>query len=82
MTITLNSEQEHAIQEAIDAGLIQSADELIDSAIARLPRAGSHSARASNLFELFEPLRGLLADEEIDHCFSRNPGSGRQVDLA
>lgn len=38
MTITLRPEQEKAIQHAIDAGVIHSLDELIESAIATLPR--------------------------------------------
>ena len=37
MTITLNSQQEAAIQEAIDKGVIRSVDEWIDAAIRELP---------------------------------------------
>lgn len=66
MTITLTPEQEQAIQEAIDAGLIRSADELLDSAIARLSRQDTIAARAKNLYELFDPVRGVLTDEEIE----------------
>jgi len=40
------------------------------------------AARAANLIELFEPVRGLLTDEEIDVVFSRNPSTGRPVDLS
>ena len=40
------------------------------------------AAEAENLFDLFAPVRGLLTDEEIDRCFSRNPSTGRLVDLA
>lgn len=82
MTITLNPEQEQAIQAAIDAGLIRSAAELIDSAIARLPLGGADVEKASNLFELLEPVRGLFTDEEIDRCFSRSSSAGRSVNLA
>ena len=32
--------------------------------------------------ELFEPIRGLLTDEEVDTLFSRNPSAGRPVDLS
>jgi hypothetical protein len=42
----------------------------------------SRVAKASNLMELFEPIRGLLTDEEVDTLFSRNPSAGRLVDLA
>jgi len=41
MTITLKPEQERAIQEAIQAGLIQSVEEFIETAIGALPRADS-----------------------------------------
>lgn len=38
MTITLNSDQERAIQEAIRAGVVTSVDQFIDTAIEALPR--------------------------------------------
>ena len=38
MTIVLKPDQEKAVQEAIEAGLIQSVDELIEAAIGALPR--------------------------------------------
>ena len=38
--------------------------------------------QAVNLLELFEPVRGLLTDEEVDTLFSRNRSPGRPVDLA
>jgi hypothetical protein len=41
MTIILKPEQERAIQEAIDAGLIRSVDEFIDTAIDALPHSES-----------------------------------------
>ena len=42
----------------------------------------SRAAEAANLMELFEPIRGLLTDGEVDMLFSRNPSIGRPVDLA
>ncbi len=54
----------------------------------RLPRGGfpmgekSRVAKASNLMELLEPIRGLLTDEEVDTLFGRNPSAGGPVDLA
>ncbi len=39
MTITLQPEQEQAIQEAIRTGTFRSIDEFIDAAIATLPTA-------------------------------------------
>jgi len=41
----------------------------------------SREGKATNLMELFEPIRGLLTDEEVDTLFSRNPSTGRPVDL-
>ena len=82
MNITLLPHQEKAIEAAISAGVIHSVEELIDAAISRLPQRvepGSVAARAKNLVELFEPVRGLFEDGELD--FSRNRSSGRPVDL-
>lgn len=41
MTITLTPDQERAIQQAIDAGLVRSVDEFIETAIEALPHQGS-----------------------------------------
>ena len=40
MTIMLRPDQERAIQEAIEAGLIDSVDQLIDTALQALTRKG------------------------------------------
>jgi hypothetical protein len=42
----------------------------------------TRAAKAANLLELFAPIRGLPIDEEVDTLFSRNPSTGRPVDLA
>ena len=76
--------QEKAIEAAINAGVINSVEELIDSAIAHLPPViapSTRAAQAANLVDLFEPIRGLLTDEEIDVMFKRNPSSARPVDF-
>jgi hypothetical protein len=39
------------------------------------------AAQPANLMDLFEPMRGLLTDEEVDTLFARNPSTGRSVDL-
>ena len=57
--------------EAYAAGLLEEA--------ARLP---SGAGQAANLVDLCEPIRGLLGDDEIDRLFSRNPSTGRPVDLS
>jgi hypothetical protein len=47
MTIVLKPDQEKALQEAIDAGVIGSVDEFIDTAIGALPHnSGEQSSRA------------------------------------
>jgi hypothetical protein len=84
MTITLLPRQQKAIEAAIQAGVIHSVEEFLDSAIATLPQPespGSRAAQAANLVELFEPIRGLLTDVEVDTLFIRNPSTGRPVDL-
>jgi Arc/MetJ-type ribon-helix-helix transcriptional regulator len=67
MTITLQPEQEQAIQEAIRTGTFRSIDEFIDAAIATLPTvpAAERSTvpRKSRLWELREGLN--LGDTSI-----------------
>ena len=87
MIITLLPHQEQAIEAAIHAGVIRSVEEFVDSAIAYLPRpmppaAYQRAAQATNLIDLFEPVRGLLTDEEVETLFKRNPSPGRPVDLS
>jgi hypothetical protein len=84
LNITLLPHQEKAIEAAINAGVIHSVEELIDSAIAHLPPAiapSTRAAQAANLVDLLEPIRGVFTDEEIDAMFKRNPSSARPVDL-
>ena len=62
MTITLQPEQEQAIEQAIRIGAIRSVDEFIDAAIAKLPNSTAHTAepaagpRKSRIWELREGL--------------------------
>ena len=61
MTITLQPDQERAIQEAIRAGAFRSVDEFIDAAIAILPNTAEAEPsapplRKSRLWELREGL--------------------------
>ena len=39
------------------------------------------SRKATNLYDLFAPVRGLMTDEEVDLYFSRTPSSSRPVDF-
>ena len=82
MTIILRPHQEKAVQAAIDAGLIGSVDEWIDSAVAKLPKPQDLPAaavQAKSLIDVFAPIRGMFEDGELD--FSRNPSTGRPSDL-
>ena len=82
MNITLLPHQEKAIEAAIHAGVIHSVEELIDSAISRLPKVTpsvTAAPQATNLVDLFEPIRGLFKEGELD--FSRDPSIGRPLDL-
>lgn len=36
---------------------------------------------ATNLYDLFAPIRGLLSEEEVDLYFSRTPSASRSVDF-
>jgi hypothetical protein len=45
MTIVLKPDQERAIQEAIQAGLIQSVEEFIETAIEALPHSDGGTSR-------------------------------------
>jgi hypothetical protein len=83
VNITLLPHQEKAIDAAIHAGVIHSVEELIDSAISRLPQVAPSIAAASqatNLVDLFEPIRRLFKNGELD--FSRDPSPSRLVDLS
>lgn len=85
MTITINIRPEVqaalARQAAAQGSAVEAyAAELLEEAVQASPSTPAPTAR--NLFELFEPVRGLLTDEEIDHLFRRNPSTGRPVDLS
>ena len=74
MTISLLPHQEKALQAALNAGVIGSVEEFVDSALAQLPDPHPRAQpelEAMTLVELCEPLRGLFEEGELD--FSRNP---------
>ena len=78
-------ETEARIQRYLQSGQFHDLDELLTKALDALPKpvapSNAHVAGAANLVELFEPVRGLLTDEEIDTIFSRNRSPGRPIDL-
>lgn len=61
-------------------GCFHDTDDPIEKALDALDekdvKPAAASAAAKNLVELFEPIRGLLSNEEIDAMFSRNPSIG------
>jgi hypothetical protein len=89
MTITLDIAPEVQAELARQAaaqgrGLEAHAARLLEEAVHH-PSAASRHKRPpgrKSLVELFEPLRGLFKDEEIDALFSRNKSTGRPVDLS
>jgi hypothetical protein len=80
MTIHPRPDQELRIQEALRAGLIGSAEDVIDAGLEHLRERQSPPAARSpqSLKEVFDAARGLADDVD----FSRNPSTGRPVDLA
>ena len=79
MTIHPRPDQETKIQEALQAGLIQSAEEVIDAGLERLrERAASSPRSPQSLKDVFDAVRGLAEDAD----FSRNRSTSRRVDLA
>jgi len=79
-------EIEARIQRYLQSGQFHDLDELLTKALDALPepaaQSSTHAEPAANLVELFEPVRGLLTDEEIDTIFSRNRSPSRPIDLA
>lgn len=41
----------------------------------------ANASKASNLYDLFAPVRGLLTDDEVDLYFNRTPSTSRPVDF-
>jgi Arc/MetJ-type ribon-helix-helix transcriptional regulator len=58
MTITLTPDQERAIQEAIESGMIGSVDEFLEKAIEALPCQGSET-------QGFDPAKARQAAERM-----------------
>lgn len=82
MTIEItNPETEALIQRHLQSGRFHDVNDLLTSVLSSLKEPAAPTVvKAKNLVELFEPIRGLFADGELD--FSRNPSMGRPVDLS
>jgi hypothetical protein len=84
MTIEIHQpELEAMIQQRMASGAFRDIDELLTRAIAALnePAPAQPDLKARDIIELFEPIRGLLTDEEIDNLFSRDHSLARPLDL-
>ena len=66
---------------AIEAEAARLLEHAVHVAAAPVPPHAAPGANSANLMELFEPIRGLLTDEEVDTLFTRNPSTGRPIDL-
>jgi plasmid stability protein len=78
MTITIDIRPEVQAELARQAAAHGSAVEAYAAALLEeAVQAPAALSAAKNLIELSEPVRGLLADDEIDRLFSRNPATAR-----
>ncbi len=88
MTITLLPHQEKAIEAALSAGVIQSVEEFVETAIAHLPNTTAAKSTQPTertgqaLIDVCAEIRGLLTDEEVDTLFARNRMPSRAIDLS
>jgi hypothetical protein len=82
MTIEITKpEIEALIRRHLQSGQFHDIDELLMKALGALKETSAPTtAEARDLVELFEPVRGLFADGELD--FSRTPATARPVDLS
>jgi hypothetical protein len=83
MTITLSPDQERAIRDAIRAGQITSVEELIQRAIAALPRRNEIPTAGGSVFEqglgLFgSPEDAALLDEVVSIAYEERHRPGKQ----
>jgi hypothetical protein len=71
------------IKERLQSGAYENAEDVIWQALRSSGQSAlsAGASEAGNLVELFEPVRGLLTNEETDTLFCRNPSAGRPVDL-
>lgn len=85
MTIEIHRpELEALINQRMASGAFRDIDELLTKAIDALDEpfvSVQPDVKAKNFLELFEPVRGLLTDEEVDVLFSRDRSPARPLDL-
>ena len=84
MTIDIQrSDVEEAIRHHMASGAFSNVDELLSQALAALPATTEWPARTGGqaLIDAFEPIRGLLTDEEVDTLFARDRSPDRELNL-
>lgn len=82
MTIEITKpETEALIRRHLQSGQFHNIDELLTRALGALDEpTTSVDIESKSLVDLFEPIRGLFAEGELD--FGRNPSTSRPIDLA
>ncbi len=77
-------ELEALIAQRMASGHFRSIEDALVQALesAPLPQEPSNSSSKGSLAELFEPIRGLLTDNEVDTLFRRDSSPGRASDLS
>jgi Arc/MetJ-type ribon-helix-helix transcriptional regulator len=82
MNIEIAPETERQIREEIDRGHFRSVEEIIATGVKAWYEKNPSTPtepKAKTLVQLFEPIRGLFEDGELD--FSRNRSGSRPIDL-
>jgi hypothetical protein len=76
-------ELEALINERLQTGVFENVEDVIWQALRNSipPAKSDQPSKYKNLVEVFEPIRGLLTDEEIESVFGRNLSTGRRIDL-
>jgi hypothetical protein len=79
MTIQITKpEVEALINQRLESGAFKDAEDVILQALQSSPPPAPEKPQSKSLEELFEPIRGLADDVD----FSRNPSTGRPMDLS
>ena len=84
MTIDIQRpEVETAIRRHMATGEFHDVDELLGKALEAFQPAAATLAvpEGESFLAMFDKMRGLLTDEEVDTLFTRNPSPDRPIDL-
>lgn len=88
MTIEIQPEVETAIQQRIATGAFQNVSDLLSHALSAMgpisgePKSTMELTEGQSLLVVFDRIRGLLTDEEVDTLFTRDPSPTRVIDLS